>query len=170
MRSRQWDCRKRRRYATYCRYKRTHRVRAGRGSAVVRQGLTGQLRSALQGLALWLGVIALTLQSFAPLCLAAAGGSAPPGGYSIVICTAHGFEKLVIGADGAPVKGTPATPDQSCSLCIGMHSQSGCAAPDLVSLAQPAIAVAASLPDEPTPASSLRPHSSYVSRAPPISA
>jgi hypothetical protein len=68
-----------------------------------------------RALALWLGLIALTLQALAPLCL---GGfmAARTGGSPIVLCTSHGFETVRVDADGKPVPNAPA-PDDGNSLC-----------------------------------------------------
>jgi hypothetical protein len=136
----------------------------------VHTGLASGGRRAFQTLALWLGLVALTIQGLAPLCLT--GMASTSGGHSVVICTAHGFETLLIGADGKPLKNAPVTNHQSsdCSLCSVCHAGGGFTTPSPILFALPAFAeigavrfvIAAAIP---------RLHRfSYVTRAPPEAA
>src|SRR5258706_5652423 len=95
----------------------------------------------LRHLALWLGLVALTVQGLAPLHLAGlmrAPGSAASLS-SIILCTARGFETVRIGADGKPVPDGPA-PDQqgsTCLLCTGCHVGGAFSPPELASTLAP---------------------------------
>ena len=121
-------------------------------------------------LALWLGIVALTVQGFMPLCIAGAvAASAASGGQSIVICTAHGFQTIQLDADGNPLPGSPA-PDHSssdCPLCIGCHLGGGLIAPALAAFERQSVSHYERAEFTQTPAPSRPPHLSYVSRAPP---
>jgi hypothetical protein len=128
---------------------------------------------ALRAFALTLGLVALTLQGLAPLCLNMMGGpSGSAGGYSIVLCTIHGYQTIQIDADGKPAPNAP-VPDQqnsTCPICTGFHQANAFTAPALVLLVVPtdfrrAPPAIMSLPVRP-----LKSHFSYVSRAPPASA
>src|SRR5260221_14639452 len=103
---------------------------------------------ALRHLALWLGLVALTVQGLAPLHLAGlmrAPGSAASLS-SIILCTARGFETVRIGADGKPVPDAPA-PDQqgsTCVLCTGCHAGGAFSPPELASTLAPLLWIRAS--------------------------
>jgi hypothetical protein len=125
---------------------------------------------ALRAFALTLGLVALTLQGLAPLCLNMAGApSSSAGGYSIVLCTIHGYQTVQIGADGKPAPNTP-SPDQqnsTCPMCAGVQAAKAFIAPAPIALAVPTNFQRAVLSIASTPAASLRSHVSYISRAPP---
>jgi len=75
-------------------------------------GLSLGCSRALRAFALTLGLVALTLQGLAPLCLNMTGApSVSASGYSIIICTVHGYQTIQIGADGKPAPNAPAQPD-----------------------------------------------------------
>jgi Protein of unknown function (DUF2946) len=138
----------------------------------VRQALSSEVRQALRTLALWLGVLALTLQGFTPLCLAATSKGASASGNSIIICTAHGFEHLTIDADGKPVPGGPQSGDSSstCSLCAGFHLAGGFVPPLLIFtvIARASEVVPLTIASVPVPPRRFQ--ISYITRAPPASA
>jgi hypothetical protein len=123
-------------------------------------------RRAFQTLALWFGLVALTIQGLVPLCVASPAASAS-GGSSIVICTVHGYETIQLDGDGNPT-GSPASDHgATCFLCLGCHMGSGLPAPAFSQLF-----IALDLQREPLQfAAALAPsrpqHFSYVSRAPP---
>ena len=125
---------------------------------------------ALRAFALTLGLVALTLQGLAPLCLNMTGApSGSASGYSIIICTVHGYQTIQIGADGKPAPNAPA-PDQqnsTCPMCVGFHAVKAFTAPTPIALAVPTNFQRAVLSIASTPAPSLRSHASYISRAPP---
>jgi hypothetical protein len=123
-------------------------------------------------LALWLGLLALTIQSFAPLCALGLPSrvDAGTGAYSIVLCTAHGFERVQLDADGKSLPDNPSQDQNStCSLCAGIHVAGGFTAPSVILIiVQPTLTRQAWMTElelAPSPPS----HSSYVSRAPPVS-
>ena len=127
---------------------------------------------ALRILALMLGLIALTAQGLAPLCLGAAmaaPSSHHAGVSSIVICTLEGMRTIQIGADGKPVPNQPAPTQQNstCPICTGFQAASAFGAP------QPALLIApAAFKRLPRIFASARPpslssHASYITRAPP---
>lgn len=71
-------------------------------------GLALGCSRALRAFALALGLVALTLQGLAPLCLNMPGGaSGPEGVHSVVLCTIHGYQTIQIGADGKPAPNAP---------------------------------------------------------------
>jgi hypothetical protein len=94
------------------------------------------------------------------------------GLYSIILCTAHGFETVQIAADGKPAPDAP-LPDQqnsTCPICAGFHAGSAFTAPSPLF-----IAVSPQWKQAPQPVLSAfvvspRAHFSYVSRAPPVAA
>jgi hypothetical protein len=112
-----------------------------------------------------LGLIALMVQSLAPLCAPALMGGASGGVASVVICTAHGFETLQLSADGQPL---PNQPSHNISDCCSL-----CHAPNGFAVASPIrVAVPSSIASENTvlvtpPAVAARFYSSYVTRGPP---
>ena len=133
-------------------------------------GLSLGCSRALRAFALTLGLVALTLQGLAPLCLNMAGGpSGAVGVYSFVLCTIHGYQTIQIGADGKPVPNAPA-PDQqnsSCPMCAGFQAAKAFTAPAPVALAVPTNVQRATLSIASAPLPSIRSHRSYISRAPP---
>src|SRR5258706_4306759 len=81
---------------------------------------------ALRTLALLLGLVALTAQGLAPLCLGAAMGapSSQSSISSIVICTIHGIRTIQIGAHGKPVpdKRAPVQQNSNCPIYTGFQT------------------------------------------------
>ncbi len=129
---------------------------------------------ALRTLALLLGLVALTAQGLAPLCLGAAMGapSSQSSISSIVICTIHGMRTIQIDADGKPVPNNPA-PDQqnsTCPICTGFQTASAFGAPAPVQLVAPATFKRLPQIFVSAPAPSQRSHVFYITRAPPASA
>lgn len=133
-------------------------------------GLSLGCSRALRAFALTLGLVALTLQGLAPLCMNMAGGpSGATGVQSIVLCTIHGFQTIQIGVDGKPLPNAPAQDQQNatCPMCVGFHAAKAFATPTPVLVASPTNfrRVPLSIASSGTP--SLRSHVSYISRAPP---
>jgi hypothetical protein len=121
-----------------------------------------------RSLALWLGLVALTIQGLVPLC--AAGPAAAAGGNAIVICTPHGFETLRLDAGGNPIPGAPQADHSTCFLCLGCHIGTSFTAPAFIAFAAPA-SVQREMPPAADAPRLMRPaHVSYVSRAPPAAA
>ena len=122
-------------------------------------------KRAFQTLALWFGIVALTIQGLVPLCVASPAAAA--GGSSIVICTVHGYETIQLDANGNPT-GVPASNHgATCFLCLGCQVGSGLPAPAFAHFSVPSglQRQPLQLADAVTPS---RPqHLSYVSRAPP---
>jgi hypothetical protein len=118
-------------------------------------------------LALWLGLLALTIQGLAPLCLP--GIMRTAGGPSIILCTAHGLQTVHLGADGKPLSNTPAPNQQNsdCPLCAAAHIGGGFTAPALVALSLPPIARERVARLAPAPVPALKAYFPYVTRAPP---
>ena len=82
------------------------------------------LRRAIDFVALFFGLAALAVQAVAPICLSGFPTSRAANGFSIVLCTAHGFQTLTLDADGKPL---PAAPDKGgsdglCPMCVAFHS------------------------------------------------
>ena len=121
---------------------------------------------ALKTLALWLGLVALTIQALVPLC--APGAVAIAGGNTVTICTSHGVETITLGTDGKPVK-APATQHHSsdCMLCSSCPMGSGFIAPTIIAFATPSIRADVAPVMLAAPAHSRPFHFSYVGRAPP---
>lgn len=132
--------------------------------------LTSSGKRAFQTLALWLGLVALTIQGLVPLCVAGAvGASGTAGGHSIVICTVHGYQTIQLDSGGNPVPGAPASDhgNSTCFLCLGCHMGLGFTAPVLAQFFAP-IVVKREMPEFASAATPSRPqHFSYVTRAPP---
>jgi len=129
---------------------------------------------ALRTLALLLGLVALTAQGLAPLCLGASMGapSSQSSISSIVICTIQGMRTIQIGADGKPVPNNPA-PDQqnsTCPICTGFQTASAFGAPAPVQLVAPATFKRLPRMFASASAPSQRSHTPYSNRAPPASA
>jgi hypothetical protein len=127
-------------------------------------------RRAFQTLALWLGLIALTVHGLVPLCMA--GMTASTSGHSVVICTAQGFTKLFVGADGKPFKNAPDSHHQTsdCPVCSTCHMGGGFTTPVPVALALPAYSEFETVRFFLSAAVSWPLHFFYVSRAPPQAA
>lgn len=126
---------------------------------------TGRSR-AFKTLALWLGLIALTIQAMAPLCLPAQAAS---GGSTITICTSHGIETIALDADGKPVKSTPTSGHHNtdCSLCSACPMGGGFTAPSVLAFATSLSSADAARIVLAAPAPPRPPHFFYVGRAPP---
>jgi hypothetical protein len=136
----------------------------------VATGLSLGCSRALRAFALTLGLVALTLQGLAPLCLNMAGGASGPAGvHSVVLCTIHGYQTIQIGADGKPAPNTPA-PDQqnsSCPICAAVQAAKAFTTPAPVALAVPTQFTLAPPAIASSSAPAPKPHFSYISRAPP---
>jgi hypothetical protein len=120
--------------------------------------------------ALFLGLLALTLQGLAPLCLNMPGGPLSSAGVtSIVLCTIHGSQTIQIGVDGKPAPNAPAPGQQNstCPICAGFQAAKAFTAPNLVELVVPTNFTTAPAALAPSVAPSVRLHLSYISRAPP---
>lgn len=133
-------------------------------------GLSLGFGRALRAFALTLGLVALTLQGLAPLCLNMTGGTpGTAGAHSVVLCTIHGYQTIQIGADGKPAPTAPA-PDQQnsiCPICVGFQAAKAFTTPAPVALVVPTNFEHAASPIASASAPSLKSHFSYVSRAPP---
>ena len=82
------------------------------------------LRRAIDFVALLFGLAALMVQAIAPICLSGFPASGAADGFSIVLCTAHGFQSVSLDANGKPI---PAAPDKGnsdglCPMCVAFHS------------------------------------------------
>jgi hypothetical protein len=132
-------------------------------------GLSLGCSRGLRAFALTLGLVALTLQGLAPLCLNMVGGtSGTAGAHSVVLCTIHGYQTIQIGADGKPAP-APA-PDQqnsTCPICVGFQAAKAFTTPAPVALVVPTNFERAAAPIASAPAPSRKSQFSYVSRAPP---
>jgi hypothetical protein len=126
-------------------------------------------RNVSRTLALWLGLAALLVQAMAPLCLAGFMSVAAPGASSIILCTAHGFETIQIGADGKPLPATPAQDQQgaNCPLCSAMHAASAFMPPTLALANTPLSVTAARMSFVSVPVPSRKFSFAYVTRGPP---
>lgn len=122
-------------------------------------------RRAFQTLALWFGLVALTIQGLVPLCVASPAAAA--GGSSIVICTVHGYETIQFDADGNPTGAPISDHGANCFLCLGCHIGSGLPPPALAQLFVPSESVRDPFEVAHARAPSRPQHFSYVSRAPP---
>jgi Protein of unknown function (DUF2946) len=113
------------------------------------------------------GMLALLLQGLAPACFGQT--TARANGSFIVICTAHGTQKIAIDANGKPLPDGPTQDQQgsTCLLCTNVHRVAGFVPPS-----QAALLVSDIFQRAPSPAVSDGPvraaHLSYVSRAPPF--
>ena len=121
-------------------------------------------------LALFLGFAALVAQAIAPICLSGFPSSRSADGYSIVLCTAHGFQTVALDAYGKPLPPTPDknAPDGQCPMCVAFHS-----APLLGATAALIIAIAifwyrADASAEPIVPLGRRAYASFLTRAPPV--
>jgi hypothetical protein len=123
-------------------------------------------RSVFKTLALWLGLAAMMVQATAPLCAAGLMGATGGGVASIVICTAHGFETVTVGADGQPLPAGPVHNAQDC--CAACHAPGGFTAPAPVLVAVPFRIAHEDASFATAPAAAPRFYSSYVTRGPPV--
>jgi hypothetical protein len=133
-------------------------------------GLSLGCSRALRAFALFLGLLALTVQGLVPLCLTMADGApaSSAGVSSIILCTIHGFQTIRIDADGKPLPNAPAPQQNStCPMCAGFQAAKAFTAPVLVGLVVPTNFTPAPLAIASSRAPSLRLHISYISRAPP---
>jgi len=122
----------------------------------------------VQRLALWLGLVALTIQGLVPLCVANAAPSGAAGVSSIVICTVQGYETIQLDRDGNPVPGVPsADHGTTCLLCVGCHRGAGLSAPSLPQMAAPVALSRETRPFLSAIAPSGPAQFSYVTRGPP---
>jgi hypothetical protein len=147
------------------------KLSSGRNRRVVDRTILGKRRvwgGLGRSLALWLGLVALTIQGLVPLC--AAGPAAASGGNAIVICTSHGFETLQLDADGNPVPGAPQADHSTCFLCLGCHIGASFTAPAFVAFSAPQSAQRQAPFAAETHRLTRPAHVSYVSRAPPAAA
>ena len=121
---------------------------------------------AFKTLALWLGLMALTIQALAPLCLPVP--AAASGGNTITLCTSHGIETITLDADGKPVK-APASKhhNSDCSLCGSCPVGGGFTTPAEIAFAAPSSTTDTARMIATAPARTRPFHFSYVGRAPP---
>jgi hypothetical protein len=128
-------------------------------------------RRVLRTFALWLGLVALMVQALAPLCAAGLMGSTDrtDGVASIILCTAHGFETIRIGADGKPLPAAPAQDQQSspCPLCAAMHAMTAFVPPPIALALVPPSITAARMSFISAAVPSRKFSSAYVTRGPP---
>ena len=123
------------------------------------------MNGAFRTLALWLGLIALTVQGLAPLCFAGAANAA--GLQSLVICTVHGFQTIQLDANGNLVPDAPGSGQDNLNCCTGCHLNTGMTVPRVASVAAPSVKPAAKIVFAFADPISLRFQLSYSSRAPP---
>jgi hypothetical protein len=88
-----------------------------------------------------------------------AGGTA-----SVVICTAHGFEKVQLDAEGKPL---PAAPSNASDCCTACYAPGGFTVPSPVLAANPVGVIDPRPRLVVSPAVSPRFCSSYITRGPP---
>ena len=127
---------------------------------------------ALQALALCLSLVAVAVQGLVPFGLS---GMLPhrarSDSFTVILCTAHGWETVQIGADGKPLPNAPGAggPKSKCPICTDLQAASACTPAPTIALALPLNGGRAILwiATPSTPVS--RPYSSYVTRAPPAS-
>jgi hypothetical protein len=74
--------------------------------------------------ALVFGLAALAVQAIAPICLSGFAAPRSSGGFSIVLCTAHGFQSVTLDQNGKPIPAAPAKDgsDGLCQMCTAFHS------------------------------------------------
>ena len=130
--------------------------------------VTSQAYRALKAYAMLLGLIALMVQSLAPLCAPGLMGRASGSTASVVICTAHGFESVQIGADGNPLPHQPAHDFSDC--CSACHAPVGFTVASPVPVAAPSRIASESTSFVTPPVVATRLYSTYVTRGPPQAA
>ena len=140
-----------------------------RKSRNVKLSLTSNCRRVFDSLGLLLGLIALTVQAMAPLCLSGLMDAHSAGGSSIILCTAHGFETIQVDSSGNPLPSAPAKngSDSVCPLCTGFQAASALIAPAPIVLALALPVVRDRTIVAPGPVSFGCPYLSYVTRGPP---
>src|SRR5206468_5215082 len=81
-------------------------------------------RRSFEFVALIFGLAALAVQAIAPICLSGFAASRSSGGFSIVLCTAHGFQSVTLDQNGKPIPAAPAKDgsDGLCQMCTAFHS------------------------------------------------
>ena len=126
-------------------------------------------RRAFRALALSLGLAALMVQAMAPLCLAGLMGAGAAGASATVLCTAHGFQTVVLDAAGNPVPAAPAknAPDTLCPMCLAFHAAGAFTAPALIVVALALMFMCERQVVATVRAAASRPYRSYITRAPP---
>ncbi len=124
-----------------------------------------RVNGAFRTLALWLGLIALTVQGLAPLCFTGAANAA--GVQSLVICTVHGFQTIHVDANGNPVPDAPGSGQDNSNCCTGCHLNTGMTVPVVASVAAPSVKPADKIVYAYADPEFLRFPFSYSSRAPP---
>jgi len=137
----------------------------GRRTGEMMPLLTSSKGRMFRTFALWLGLVALTIQGLVPLC--AMGPASASGTNSIVICTSHGFETVALDADGNPIEGAPHADHSSCFMCLGCQIGGGFTAVMFVAFAAPANVHRETPHIASAPMLARSAHLSYVSRAPP---
>jgi hypothetical protein len=135
------------------------------GDCLVASAFAANGKRAFQALALWLGLVALTIQGLVPLCIATPAAAA--GGSSIVICTVHGYETVQLDANGNPTGGPVSDHGTGCFLCLGCQMGLGLPAPALAQFSVPSEAQREPMQFASALAPSRPQHLFYVSRAPP---
>src|SRR5437764_1435262 len=81
-------------------------------------------RGCFEFVALIFGLAALAVQAIAPICLSGFAAPRSSGGFSIVLCTAHGFQSVTLDQNGKPIPAAPAKDgsDGLCQMCTAFHS------------------------------------------------
>ena len=126
--------------------------------------ISAETRQAIRAVALWLGVLALMVQTLAPAYAASAAGAGK--GSSIVICTAHGFQTVRVDADGNAIAGKSSGNSSDC--CNDYHAAGGFIVPTPVRVPEP-FRIVSEASWFAAPASiAPRFYSSYVTRGPPL--
>jgi len=126
--------------------------------------ISAETRHAVRAVALWLGVLALMVQSLAPVYAALAAGAGE--GSSIVICTAHGFETVRVDADGNAIAGKSSANSSDC--CNDYHAAGGFIVPTPVCFPEPFHIASEVSWFAAQHSVTLRPYSSYITRGPPL--
>jgi Protein of unknown function (DUF2946) len=120
-------------------------------------------RRVFKTMALWLGLAALMVQGLAPLCASVGGAGGTIA--SVVICTAHGFETVQVGADGKPLPQHPSKSMSDC--CSACHAPGGFTVTSPIPVAGPSSIAYGGALIVPAPVVTARFYSSYVTRGPP---
>lgn len=77
---------------------------------------------AMHVMALLLGLAAMVVQAIAPICLSGFSAQRGSGGFSIVLCTAHGFQSVTLDDNGKPAPAPKDGSDSLCPMCVAIHS------------------------------------------------
>ena len=126
--------------------------------------ISAETRQRIRAVALWLGLLALIVQSLAPAYAASAATAGQ--GSSIVICTAHGFQTVRVDADGNALAGKSSANASDC--CNDYHAAGGFPVPPPFRVPEPfqiASAVIVFGTSVPHPH---RLYFSYITRGPPL--